>query len=138
MLAIILPTRKTVTKKTWRTQQQNFWIKITASRLSYEPGLHDEKNFIGNPGTLWKMDIVKMTHFIHYLVKRKILRVIFIMKLLPWSRLTWRGNSVPKECCGYFSHPLDVLKQFLNKVLGPADIVVETWAKNCSEPFCNY
>ena len=23
--------------------QQNVWIKITASRLSYEPGLHDEK-----------------------------------------------------------------------------------------------
>ena len=31
-----------------------------------------------------------------------------------------------KRVCGYFSHPLDVLKQFLNKVLGPADIVVET------------
>ena len=35
-------------------------------------------------------------------------RVIVIMKMLPWNYLKWRGKSVPKECCGYFSHPLDI------------------------------
>ena len=38
----------------------------------------------------------------------KILRVIFVMKLLPWNWLKWRGKSVPRETCSYFSHPLDV------------------------------
>ena len=55
------------------TQQQKIWIKIIASRLCYELGLHGKKNFIGNSGILWKMDIVKMTHFT-LLVKLKILR----------------------------------------------------------------
>ena len=70
----MLPVRKTVSKKTaWGTQEQNFWIKITASRLSYELelGLHGGKKFNGNFG-IWKMDIVKMTYFTH-LVKLKIL-----------------------------------------------------------------
>ena len=31
--------------------------------------------------------------------------VIFIVKVLPWNSLKWRGKSVPKECCGYFSRP---------------------------------
>ena len=31
-----------------------------------------------------------------------------------------------------------VMKQVLDKVLGPADIVVETRAKNCKERFCNH
>ena len=35
-------------------------------------------------------------------------RVIFIVKVLAWNWLKWRGKSVPKECCDYFSHPLDV------------------------------
>ena len=30
------------------------------------------------------------------------------MKALPLNWLKWRGKSVPKDCCGYFSHPLDV------------------------------
>ena len=30
------------------TAKQNFWIKITASRLSYELGLHGAKHFVGN------------------------------------------------------------------------------------------
>ena len=30
------------------------------------------------------------------------------MKMLPWILLKWRGKSVPKECCGYFSFPLDL------------------------------
>ena len=54
----MLPVRKTVSKKTaWGTQEQNFWIKITASRLSYELelGLHGGKKFNGNFG-IWKMD----------------------------------------------------------------------------------
>ena len=49
-VAIIIPARKTVNKKTLHEveeQQQNFWIKITASCLSYELGLHSEKNFNG-------------------------------------------------------------------------------------------
>ena len=29
-------------------QQQNVWIKITTSHLSYELGLNGEKNFNGN------------------------------------------------------------------------------------------
>ena len=37
-------------------------------------------------------------------------------------------KSVPKECCGYFSHPLDVL----DKVLGPADTVIEARLENCT------
>ena len=37
---------------TWRTQQENAWIKITASRLSYELGLYGKKNFNGNCGIL--------------------------------------------------------------------------------------
>ena len=44
------------------TAKQNFWIKITASRLSYELGLHGAKHFIGNSEILWKMDM-KMTYF---------------------------------------------------------------------------
>ena len=44
----------------------------------------------------------------HTLVKLKMLRVIFIMKVLPWNWSKWRQKSVPKECCGYFSHTLDV------------------------------
>ena len=39
------------------------------------------------------------------LIKLKILRNF--MKVLPWNWLKWRGKSVPKECCGYFSHSLD-------------------------------
>ena len=35
-------------------------------------------------------------------------RVIFIMKVLHWNWLKWRGKSVPKEWCGYFSHLFDV------------------------------
>ena len=66
----------------------------------------------------------------HTLVKLKILRVIFTMKVLPWNWLKWRGNSVPKEFCSYFSHPFHIIFS------GPADIVLETRAKNCSEPFC--
>ena len=34
-------------------------------------------------------------------------RVIFIIKVLPWNWLKWRGKIVPKKCCGYLSHPLD-------------------------------
>ena len=44
---------------------------------------------------------------------------------------------MPKECCGYFPHPLDVYEA-RNEVLGPSDIVAETRAKNCSQPFCNH
>ena len=47
----------------WGTQQQKFCIKITDSCLCYE---HGEKKLNGNSGILWKMDIVKMTHFTHY------------------------------------------------------------------------
>ena len=50
----------------WRIQQQKIWIKITASRLSYELGLDGEKKINGNLGILWKMDIVKMKHIWHY------------------------------------------------------------------------
>ena len=61
------------------------------------------------------------------------------MKVLPWKSLKWRGKSVPKECCGYFSHPLDVYEASpVDEVLGPTDIVVETRAENCNELFCNY
>ena len=42
---------------------------------------------------------------IHTLGELKILWVIFTMKVLPWN---WLKLRVPKECCGYFSHPLDV------------------------------
>ena len=38
----------------------------------------------------------------------KILKVIFIMKVLPWNWLKWRGKSVAKEFFGYFAHPVDV------------------------------
>ena len=34
-------------------------------------------------------------------------RVIFIMTMLPWNWLKWRGKSVPIECCGYFLRPLN-------------------------------
>ena len=63
--------------------------------------------------------------------------VDFIKKMLPWNWLKWRRKSVPKKCCGYFSHPLDVYEASLpEEVLdGPADIVVETRAKTCSESF---
>ena len=50
----------------------------------------------------------------HTLVKLKFLRVILLwnnkvilLLVLPWNWLKWRENSVPKECCGYFLHPLD-------------------------------
>ena len=69
-------------------------------------------------------------------------RVHFIMKLLPQNWLKWRGKTVPKESCGCFLRPLHGYiiwnkRQVLNKVLGPADIVVEARAKTCSEPSCN-
>ena len=55
------------------------------------------------------------------------------MKVLP------SGTSVPKECCGYFSHPLDIYEaSSLDEVLGPTEITVENRAKNYSEPFCNH
>ena len=38
-------------------QQQNFSIKITASRLSFELGLHGEKNFNGNSGNTFNTTI---------------------------------------------------------------------------------
>ena len=63
--------------------------------------------------------------------------VIFITKVLPWNCLKWRGKSEPKESCGYFSYFLDAMKQVLGEVFGLVDTVVETRAKNCSEPFCN-
>ena len=51
----------------WGRQQQNFWIKITDSRLSYdELGLHDEEIFNGNYKVLWKIDIVKAWLISHY------------------------------------------------------------------------
>ena len=66
-------------------------------------------------------------------------RVTFITKVLPWKWLKWRGKSVPRECCGYFSHPFDVYEaNHLNNVLVPADIVVETRAKTCSSVFYNH
>ena len=49
----------------WETQQQTFWIKITTRSLSYELGLHGEKNLNENSGKLGKIDIVKMTQFKH-------------------------------------------------------------------------
>ena len=61
-----------------------------ASPLSYEPGLHRVENFSGSSGILWKMDIVKMTHFTLVTSKTenfKSKRVIFIMKILPWNWL---------------------------------------------------
>ena len=40
---------------------------------------------------------------------------------------------MPKKCCGYFSHPLDVYEaSHLNEILGRADIVVETRAKTAA------
>ena len=46
---------------------------------------------------------------------------------------------MPKQFCGYFSHPLVVFKASpLDEVLGPADFTLETQAKNCSDPFCNH
>ena len=51
-------------------------------------------------------------------------RVIFIMKVLLWNWLKWRGKSVRKKSCGYFSYPLDP-----GQSLWPADIVEETWGK---------
>ena len=66
-------------------------------------------------------------------------RVTFIIKVLPWKWLNWRGKSVPREGWGYFSHPLDVYEaNHLDNVLVPADIVVETRAKNCSSAFYNH
>ena len=45
----MLPARKTVSKKTLLEEHSsNFWIKIPASRLSYELGLFGEKNSIEN------------------------------------------------------------------------------------------
>ena len=38
-------------------QQQNFSIKITASRLSFELGLHGEKDFNGNSGNTFNTTI---------------------------------------------------------------------------------
>ena len=51
--------------------------------------------------------------------------------------MKWRGKTVPRLCFGYFPILYMPMKQFLDKVLGHADIMVETWAKNCREPFCN-
>ena len=62
-------------------------------------------------------------------------KVIVIMKVLPWNEEKRRGRSVPRESCGYFSHPLDVYEASPEwSPFGPADIVVETQVKNCSKP----
>ena len=47
---------------------------------------------------------MKVTHFTLLPSKTE----SFIIKMLPWNWLKRRGKSVPKECCGYFSHSLDV------------------------------
>ena len=52
---------------------------------------------------------MKVTHFTLPPSKTESFkRLIFIIKMLLWNWLKWRGKSVPKECCGYFSHSLDV------------------------------
>ena len=66
-------------------------------------------------------------------------RVIFIMRVLPWNWLKWRIKSVAKECCGHFSHPLDVYEaRPLDEIFGPTDIAVEIRVKNASQSFCNH
>ena len=35
--------------------------------------------------------------------------------MIPWNWLKWRGKYVPKECCGYFLHPLDVYEASLGQ-----------------------
>ena len=104
----------------------NILIKTTASLSSYKLGLLGEKDFSRYSRILWKMDIVKMTHFGNF-------------EKIAWKWLKWRGKPVPKQFCGYFSHPLVVFKASpLDEVLGPADFTLETQAKNCSDPFCNH
>ena len=44
-----------------------------------------------------------------------------------------RRVSAKIKCCGYFLHPLDDRYGTSSETLGPADNVVETWAKNCSK-----
>ena len=80
-VAFILPTRKTVSKKTLHEKRssKHFGIMITASCLSHELGLYGvEKKFNGNSGILWKIDIVKMAHFT-VLEKLKTLREWFLL-----------------------------------------------------------
>ena len=70
---------------------------------------------------------------------RNFKRITFIIKVLPWKWLKRRGKSVPRECCDYFSNPLDVYEaNHLDNVPVPTDIVVETRAKNYSSAFYNH
>ena len=108
----MLPARKTVSSHVkslqnfaWGRHLQNFWIKITASRLSYGLGLHGEKKFNGNLWILWKIDIVKMTLFT---LPSKTDNFKRRPKVLPWNWFKWRRKLVPKECCDYLSCPWDV------------------------------
>ena len=81
-----------------------FWIKITVSCLSYEVGLHGKTKFSRKSGIFWKLDTF------HTASKTASFeRVIFIMKVLPWNWLKCCGSVLKrKDCCTYFSHPLDI------------------------------
>ena len=68
------------------------WINIIASCLSYELGVHGEKKFNGKSGILWKMDTFHSTS-----KTESFQRVIFVVKVLPWNLLKWRGKSVLKS-----------------------------------------
>ena len=54
------------------------------------------------------------------------------MKLLPWEWLK-KKVSAKLKCCSSFWYPLDDRDGTCPEALRPADIVVETKAKNCSK-----
>ena len=68
-----------------------------------------------------------MTHISHWKTEN-FKKVIFFYDSVILKMIDVNRKSVPKECCGYFSHPLDVL----DKVLGPADTVIERRLENCT------
>ena len=76
----MLPARRIVSKESLHEEHSSktFGLRLlTVSCLFYELGLR-EKIFNENSGILWKMDIVKMTHFT-LLVKLKILKEQFLL-----------------------------------------------------------
>ena len=91
-------------------------MKIYDNCLSYALCLRGEKS-------QWKTEILlKMGIKLH----PKMLK-------LPGLLVLKRIVNGKVKCCGYFSHPLDDRHRASPEALGPAGIVVETRAKNCTK-----
>ena len=91
---------------------------------------------ITNPEILWKMDIVKMTHFT-LLVELKLWKSNFYYGSVTLKLIEVKRKVSSKRVLRLFFTTFRRLYEASpGRSPGPADIVVEALAKNCSRPFC--